>query len=804
MIEDSSYPSNNCNNSVSKNNTQHIKDSIRSQPIKMAPLKVTIPEHTEQDQFMSPIPSPTGTISAANSCPASPRSNRYRPTGNNELQTMVSYVAAHAEDQNNLHQTVYTSQPGLINLSDSNVANIVNIQTNQIHNQNSSHDYYSVSSNQQLQVAGDNAANSPGEGDEAKPPYSYAQLIVQAISSAPEKQLTLSGIYAYITRKYPYYTIADKGWQNSIRHNLSLNRYFMKVPRSQEEPGKGSFWKIDPNSENKLIEQSFKRRRQRPLTCFRKDNSRSAPASPNQLNSGTVSGLVTPESLSRESSPPPELIEAHGHHQLANEQAIALTSIMGPPNHSHLAGLHHPTMTTFTIPNNVTPAEVQQIVNANRQQSAAGVVQGDSINLSGLSAEHFKHFTNSVGKSPQASGPTGFTITTTACDPHLYNTVVNNQSQLIAAAGKATAGSKVMVTTSQLYTTNNGDKEQQQQLFHQFSSNCSRPGSTPRAIALENNTVILQPAGSLTTQPNVIISSTPPPSSQHHSQQTLKVTPATNPQQQQQQQSSQFNQQVPNQPPHTVIVHAPSTQNSNQLVEIVNNSIATSSNISSNSLTANSVISKIFTADAPTVSQPSTSVEAPSTVVIEHTAADKEANVIISKEESTKIEPVAALAAVATHQSEDKLTITTTTPSESAAVGSPAVATPTTTSTTEPSSNLKRSLDQMTETDRAEQEAKTDDNSNLTKREDQAICAESSIEAPSKQSASVENSSAEPTVVADNLATKPENAVQEQANESSSAAKRLKSEQPEIANSVDNEAEKLAVQPEANVVVSSS
>lgn len=49
--------------------------------------------------------------------------------------------------------------------------------------------------------------------DESKPPYSYAQLIVQAITSAVDKQLTLSGIYAYITKNYPYYRNADKGWQ---------------------------------------------------------------------------------------------------------------------------------------------------------------------------------------------------------------------------------------------------------------------------------------------------------------------------------------------------------------------------------------------------------------------------------------------------------------------------------------------------------------------------------------------------------------------------------------------------------------
>ncbi|XP_011385603.1 forkhead box protein K1-like, partial [Pteropus vampyrus] len=95
--------------------------------------------------------------------------------------------------------------------------------------------------------------------DESKPPYSYAQLIVQAISSAQDRQLTLSGIYAHITKHYPYYRTADKGWQNSIRHNLSLNRYFIKVPRSQEEPGKDPFGRIDPASEAKLVTAFLKR-----------------------------------------------------------------------------------------------------------------------------------------------------------------------------------------------------------------------------------------------------------------------------------------------------------------------------------------------------------------------------------------------------------------------------------------------------------------------------------------------------------------------------------------------------------------
>lgn len=198
-----------------------------------------------------------------------------------------------------------------------------------------------------------------------KPAGSYASLITKALKECESGKMTLAGIYEWIKNNYPYYQSAEAAWQNSIRHNLSLNKCFKKVPRPADEPGKGGFWALD----HEYI---------RNHELSKRLNNTQIPSSKQEQTDeieDTVDKTKTP-SDSKDSNPITKV--SHKKRRTAELEASKLLEMLIPQE-----GWEDSVRAVASVVDEIYAANFEQEAINNRKQSeAAGQVKDAEVNTS--------------------------------------------------------------------------------------------------------------------------------------------------------------------------------------------------------------------------------------------------------------------------------------------------------------------------------------------------------------------------------------------------------------------------------------
>lgn len=148
------------------------------------------------------------------------------------------------------------------------------------------------------------------ESSVKRPRMSYAQLIAEALLNSADRRLTLNDIYVHINARHPYYSLkGGKGWQNAVRHNLTLNKSFVKVPRPANE-GRGSWWELEAGAEKGIFKRLLRQHYMYKVALDTKQQQQQHPYTVQQCSpsSSSSSSQSKPEAAVR--SAPPSAVKA--------------------------------------------------------------------------------------------------------------------------------------------------------------------------------------------------------------------------------------------------------------------------------------------------------------------------------------------------------------------------------------------------------------------------------------------------------------------------------------------------------------
>jgi hypothetical protein len=231
---------------------------------------------------------------------------------------------------------------------------------------------------------------------EVKPPYSYIALITMAIESSQAGMMTLNEIYSFIEDRFPYFKENTQRWQNSIRHNLSLNDCFVKVSRNSVKPGKGNYWALHPKAGDMFGNGSFLRRSKRFKSSSTSPQSDDSPST-----SPTTSSSSSPSSSSLSSIPTHSPSSINQQHSIEKNQ-----SSIFPINNSNNNGLND--QRNFYLNNNdqINLIDTNNTINLNHQshqlnaQNQFNNNQNDLVNS--YQQRNFYSYATSAGSTANA------------------------------------------------------------------------------------------------------------------------------------------------------------------------------------------------------------------------------------------------------------------------------------------------------------------------------------------------------------------------------------------------------------------